>query len=85
MRLCGIFITPDDYILEEKSKRYRIEVGVEAILLHQITSALDSLLEDVTLLVPGSNVVVGSSFSRTLLATPLIRRKSLADLVTKSR
>ena len=37
------------------------------------------------MLVQGSNVVVGSSFSRKLLASPLIRRKSLADLVTKSR
>ena len=80
-----ILITPEDHILEEVSKRYRTEVGVEAILLHQINSALDSLLEDVTMLVPGSNVVVASSFSRTLLASPLIRRRSLADLVIKSR
>ena len=80
-----ILITPDDYILEEVSKRYRLEVGVEPILLHRITSALDSLLEDATLLTQGCDVVVGSSFSRTLLATPLIRRKSLADLVIKTR
>ena len=53
--------------------------------MHQITSALDSLSQDVTLLKPGSDVVVGSSFSRKLLASPLIRRKSLADLVIKSR
>ena len=33
----------------------------------------------------GCDVVVGSSSSRTLLATPLIRRKSLADLVIKTR
>ena len=80
-----ILITPDDHVLEEVSKRYRIEVGVEGILLHQITSALDSLLEDITMLTPGSNVVVGSSFSRKLLASPLIQRKSLSDLVLKSR
>ena len=48
-------------------------------------NALDSLLEDVTLLKPGSDVVVGSSFSRKLLASPIIYRKSLADLVIKSR
>ena len=80
-----ILITPDDHILEEVSKRYRIEVGADAILLHQITSALDSLLEDVTMLTSESNVVVASSFSRRMLAAPLIRRKSLADLVLKSR
>ena len=53
--------------------------------MHQITSALDSLLEDVTLLIPGADVVVGSSFSRGLLASPIIYRKSLADLVIKTR
>merc|ERR1712242_633412 len=57
-----ILITPDDYILEEVCKRYRLEVGVEPILLHRITSALDSLLEDATLLTQGCDVVVGSSF-----------------------
>ena len=71
--------------MEEVSKRFRLEVGEEATLLHQITSALDSLLEDVTLLKSGSDVVVGSSFSRELLASPIIYRKSLADLVIKSR
>ena len=35
-----ILITPDDHVLEKVSKRYRIEVGVEGILLYQITSAL---------------------------------------------
>ena len=80
-----IVICPEGNILEEISRRFRLEVGNEAILLHQITSALDSLLEDVTLLNPGSNVVVGSSFSRKLLACPIICRKSLADLVIKSR
>ena len=29
-----ILICPDDNILEEVSKRYRLEVGEEAILLH---------------------------------------------------
>ena len=43
-----ILITPDYYILEEVSKRFRLEVGAEAILSHQITTALNSLLEDVT-------------------------------------
>ena len=81
----SILICPDDNILEEVSKRFRLEVGEEATLLHQITSALDSLLEDVTLLKPGSDVAVGSSFSRELLASPIIYRKSLADLVIKSR
>ena len=32
-----------------------------------------------------SNVVVSSSFSRKLLASPIIKRRSLADLVIKSR
>ena len=59
-------ICPGDNILEEVSKRFRLEVGEEAILLHLITCALDSLLEDVTLLNTASNVVVGSSFSRKL-------------------
>ena len=81
----SILICPDDNILEEVSKRFRLEVGEEATLLHQITSALDSLLEDTTLLKSGSDVVVGSSFSRELLASPIIYRKSLADLVIKSR
>ena len=55
-----ILICPDDNILQEVSKRFRLEVGASAILLHQITAALDSLLEDVTLLTPGSDVVVYS-------------------------
>ena len=80
-----IVICPDDNILQEVSKRFSLEVGASAILLHQITAALDSLLEDVTLLKPGSDVVVGSSFSRKLLASPIICKKSLADLVTKSK
>ena len=33
----------------------------------------------------GSDVVVNSSFSRKLLTSPIIYKKSLADLVTKSR
>ena len=40
-------------------------------------------MEDVTLLNPGSNVVVSSGLLRTQLASPLIRRESLADLVIK--
>ena len=80
-----ILICPDDNILEDASKRYRQEVGGESILVHQISTALVSLLEDVTLLKIGSNVVVSSSLTRMLLASPLIRRKSLADLVIKTR
>ena len=74
-----ILICPDGNILEEVSKRFRLEVSLNAILLHQITAALNSLLEDVTMLKPGSNVVVSSSFSRKLLASPIIYKKSLAD------
>ena len=37
------------------------------------------------MLTPGADVVVGSSFSRKLLASPIICKKSLADLVTKSK
>ena len=80
-----IVICPDGNVLEEVSKRFRLEVSAEPILLHQITAALDSLTEDVTMLNFGSNVVVSSSFSRKLLASPIIFRKSLADLVIKSR
>ena len=80
-----VIVSPYDEILEDSSRRYRLEVGADAILLHQITAALDSLLEDVTMLIPGSNVVVSSSFSRTMLASPLIRKKSLANLVIKTR
>ena len=53
-------------------------------LLHQITFALDNLLEDVTLLKSGSNVVLSSTFSRTRFASPLIHRKSLTYLEIKS-
>ena len=37
------------------------------------------------MLIPGADVVVSSSFSRTMLASPLIRKKSLANLVLKTR
>ena len=80
-----IVITPDDVILDESSRRFRLEVGADAILLHQITAALDSLLEDDNMLIPGSDVVVSSSFSRTMLASPIIHKKSLANLVLKTR
>ena len=80
-----VLIHPDDIILEESNRRYRSEVGRDGLILHQIVAALESLLEDVTLLEVGSNVVVSSSFSRTLLAAPLIRKQSLANLVETAR
>ena len=80
-----ILINPDDSILEESSRRFRSEVGRDGLVLHQIATALESLLEYVPLLEKGSNVVVSSSFSRTLLASPLIRKQSLANLVIMAR
>ena len=80
-----ILINPDDSILEESSRRFRSEVSRDGLVLHQIPTALESLLEYVPLLKEGSNVVVSSSFSRTLLASPLIRKQSLANLVIKAR
>ena len=80
-----ILINPDDSILEESSRRFRSEVSRDGLVLHQIPTALESLLEYIPLLKEGSNVVVSSSFSRTLLASPLIRKHSLANLVIKAR
>ena len=82
--LLNVLINPDDSILEETNRRYRSEVGKDGLVLHQIAAAFESLLEYIPLLEKGSNEVVGSSFSRTLLASPLIRKQSLANLVEMS-
>ena len=37
------------------------------------------------MLIPGSNVVINSIFSRAMLASPLICKKSVTNLVIKTR
>ena len=81
--IAHILICPENNILEESTKKLRPEVGAEASILYQISAALDSLLEDVTLLINGSSVVVSSGLVRELLASPIIRRKSIAELIEK--
>ena len=78
-------VGPDGTARMGVTRKYRKEVGLEPILMHEIARALSSLLENPSLLKSGSIVIVSSALVRTALASPLISQSALAHLITETR